>query len=172
MLSGSDFGVSPDSGHNLGSDRKAKLAVFSSDQERFLGRSREEVPDSCSGLIIGEFLDQKVSHQPLLRREVWSLRPHIFQKQFLSGIDSRRVQVIRAQPRLRWHWEVDDISERNFRRVRLGIPDSRAGLVLGDFFQRKRCLLYRSTDLRGCKVVSSAPSEHGSKIFCIIPKRQ
>ena len=90
-------GLSPDSGHNLGSDGKAKLAFFSPDQERFLGRSREGVPDSRSGLIIGEFLDQKVSRQTTLESRGLVAKTPLFSRiHFLSGIDSGRVLVIRA----------------------------------------------------------------------------
>ena len=54
------LGERGDSGHSLGSDDEAKLALFSPDQERFLGQSREGVPDSRSELITGDFLDQEV----------------------------------------------------------------------------------------------------------------
>jgi len=40
------LGVSCDSGHGLGSDGKARLALFSPDQERFLERSRDRSPGS------------------------------------------------------------------------------------------------------------------------------
>ena len=43
------LGVSRDSGHGLGSDGMASLALFSLYQERFLERSREGVLDPKSG---------------------------------------------------------------------------------------------------------------------------
>jgi hypothetical protein len=48
-------GESRDSGHDSSLDAKAKLAVFSACPERFLGESLERVPDSRSGLIMGDF---------------------------------------------------------------------------------------------------------------------
>ena len=39
----------------FGLDAEAKLAVLSSCQERFLGQCRDGVPDSRTGVILGEF---------------------------------------------------------------------------------------------------------------------
>ena len=41
--------------HGSGLDAEAKLAVLSSCQERFLGQCRDGVPDSRTGVILGEF---------------------------------------------------------------------------------------------------------------------
>jgi len=61
---------SGDSGHNPSLDAKAKLAVLSPSHERSLGHCREGVPDSRSGLIIGDFVNQKfpVNHSCVASR--------------------------------------------------------------------------------------------------------
>jgi hypothetical protein len=48
-------GESRDSGHGLGLDGRAKLGVSSPDHEQFPGQSREGLPDSRTGLILGDF---------------------------------------------------------------------------------------------------------------------
>jgi len=49
------LGESQDSRLNPGLDREAKLAIISAEPERFQGESLERVPDSRTGLILGEF---------------------------------------------------------------------------------------------------------------------
>jgi len=72
------LGESLDSGCNPALDAGAKLAIFPPILERFVGESFARVPDSISGLIMGDFLPWTVSRQPLMRREDRSLRPPIF----------------------------------------------------------------------------------------------
>jgi hypothetical protein len=43
------------SGQDSCLDARAKLALFSLNQERFVGDSRNRLPDGISGLITGEF---------------------------------------------------------------------------------------------------------------------
>src|SRR2546425_5744390 len=47
-----------------------------------------------------------------MRREGRSLRPPIFQKHFLSGVDNGRDGLIRRQFWFSWHQKVDDNPER------------------------------------------------------------
>jgi len=49
------LGESRDSGRGTGLDARAKVAVLSPCYERSLGQCRVGVPDSISGLIMGEF---------------------------------------------------------------------------------------------------------------------
>src|SRR5689334_17505614 len=48
-------GESPDSGSDSGLNSEAKHAIFSPEQERSLGNSRNEFPHLISGLIMGDF---------------------------------------------------------------------------------------------------------------------
>jgi len=50
-------------------------------------------------------------------------------------------------------------------------PDSRLGLILGDFLDIPGMFCHLSTDPRGDRLPHLASSEHGSKIFGIIPER-
>src|SRR5712691_5070245 len=53
------LGESQDSKRNPCLDRKAKLAIISAKPERFSGESLEGVLESRSGLIMGDFVDQR-----------------------------------------------------------------------------------------------------------------
>src|SRR2546425_3658858 len=54
LLSDRDSSESPDSAHGSGLDAEAKSAVLSPCQERFLGQCWEGLPDSRTGLIMGD----------------------------------------------------------------------------------------------------------------------
>ena len=150
---------------------RRNLPFFRQIKNDFSGGLGKEYRNSRSGLIIGEFLDQKASRQTTLESRGLVAKTPLFSRiHFLSGIDSGRVLVIRAQPRLRWHWKVDDIPERISGEFAY-VSQIRDQGLFWSIFQRKQHLLNRSVDLRGCKLVSSALSEHGSKVFGIIPKR-
>ena len=58
-LSCVDSGESPYSGRTPGLDRKAKLAIISAKPERLSGESLQGVLESRSGLIMGDFVDQR-----------------------------------------------------------------------------------------------------------------
>jgi hypothetical protein len=53
------LGESLHSRRTLGLDREAKLAIISAKPERFSGQSSEGVLESRSGLIMGDFVDQR-----------------------------------------------------------------------------------------------------------------
>ncbi len=107
------LGESGDLGFNLGFGRRAKSRVVIGDSRTIYGRESGDDPDPGSGLIMGDFVIRKVSRQPLMRREVQSLRPHIFSRNhFLSGTDNGRDRLIRAQSRLGWPGGDADNSER------------------------------------------------------------
>jgi hypothetical protein len=50
-------------GCNPGLDGEAKLAFFPTGQERFLGDSRDRLPDSISGLIMGDSESKRVQEK-------------------------------------------------------------------------------------------------------------
>src|SRR2546428_3345297 len=94
------LGLSHDSGHGLCLEGGAKSRDFFACSRTILGRESGGVPDSRSGWIMGDFVNQKSPVKPLLRREVESLRPPFFLERSLSPSDSRRVLWIRAWSRL------------------------------------------------------------------------
>jgi len=72
------MGDSSLSKQGLGLGHRAKRREIFSDPRTNSGRDFRHVPDSRLGLIMGDFMIQKVSRQPLMRRENRSLRPPIF----------------------------------------------------------------------------------------------
>ena len=57
------LGESQDSRLNPGSDREAKLAIISAKHERSSEESLERVPDSRTGLIMGDFVGCISGHE-------------------------------------------------------------------------------------------------------------
>ena len=76
------MGNSSLSKQGLGLGHRAKRRQIFRDPRTNSGRDFRHVPDSRIGLIMGDFMIQKVSRQPLTRRESRSLRPPIFRKSF------------------------------------------------------------------------------------------
>src|SRR5437879_3751907 len=103
------------------------------------GRVEGSVPDPRSGLITGDFVRRRLPGQPLLRREMQSLRPPppVFLEEIfcLAGIirepgDSGHDPGLDEKSKKR---EVMDASRTIYGRNFSHVLESRLGLVLGLF---------------------------------------
>ena len=79
------------------------------------------------------FVGPECSPQPLLRREVESLRPPLPGEYLLSGSDYGRDSRFRAQTMLGSHGVLVSRQERFAMQIRGGLLESRLGLTMGDF---------------------------------------
>jgi hypothetical protein len=109
-----------------------KLAIISAGHERFEEESSDGIPDSISGLIMGDFVNQSFRTHYSCDTRVGRSDPLFFLEHFLSGSDSGRIWLIEA-----WSGLGSDEHYRDFQRTSSlecssGSSDSRSGRIIGD----------------------------------------